>query len=93
MNTSTFQRDLFALDKQARHAVLNTLARLFQMEWQTVYQISGLNWEAVKTQTGPQGEPLYSLRITQKMRMLCLRRGDVLFCLSIHPDHDSAYSR
>lgn len=93
MNTVTFQRGLFALGKQERHAVLNTLARIFQMEWATVYEVSGLNWEAVKTQTGPQGEKLYSLRITQKMRMLCFWRGDTLFCLSVHPDHDSAYSR
>lgn len=90
-NAPVFQRDLLSLDKNGRHSALNTLARICQMEWDTLYQHSGLNWEAIKSQVGPQGETLYSLRITQKMRSLCLRRGNFLHCISIHPDHDSAY--
>ena len=92
-NAPTFQRDLLALDKDGRHAVLNTLSRICQMDWDTLYRHSGLNWEAVKSQAGPQGGMLYSLRITQKMRLLCVRRGNYLHCISLHPDHDSAYSR
>ncbi|WP_420597182.1 hypothetical protein [Deinococcus sp.] len=92
-NAPTFQRDLLALDKNDRNSVLNTFARLVQMDWEMLYQQPGLNWEAVKSQTGPQGAKLYSLRVTQKMRLLCVRRGNALHCISLHPDHDSAYTR
>jgi hypothetical protein len=90
-NAPTFQRDLLALDKNNRNAVLNTFVRLIQLDWDMLYQHPGLNWEAIRSKTGPQGERLYSLRVTQSMRLLCVRRGNYLHCISLHPDHDSAY--
>lgn len=93
LNVPTFQRDLFALEKAERHAVLNTLARLYGLDWETLYRAPGLNWEKVRSQAGPGGETLYTLRVSQKVRLLCTRTGDTLHCISIHPDHDSAYGR
>jgi hypothetical protein len=93
LNVSPFQRDLFALDKTERHAVLNTLARLYALDWDTLYRLPGLNWEKVRSQTGPQGEALYTLQVSQKSRLLCTRTGDTLHLISSHPDHDSAYGR
>lgn len=76
LNVPTFQRDLFALEKAERHAILNTLTRLYSLDWTTLYRTSGLNWEKVRSQTGPEGETLYSLRVSQKSRLLCTRTGD-----------------
>lgn len=91
LNNPEFQRQLFDLEKQERHLVLNTLGRLLGMDWETVYKHSGLNWEQIHSLSGPQGQILYSLRVTQKMRAVAWREGEVLRLLSLHADHDSAY--
>ncbi|MEF2279466.1 hypothetical protein V3W47_14275 [Deinococcus sp. YIM 134068] len=93
LNVPTFQRDLFGLEKAERHAVLNTLARLYTLDWDTLSRASGLNWEKVHSRTGPNGETLYTLCVSQKNRLLCTRTGDTLHLISIHPDHDSAHGR
>lgn len=72
---------------------MSTLSRLYTLDWDTLYRAPGLNWEKVRSQTGPSGETLYSLRVSQKSRLLCTRTGDTLHLISIHPDHDSAYGR
>ncbi len=94
MNVPEFQQQLVALDKNERHAVISTIGKLLVMDWPTVYAHTGLNWEQIKEKEtgGPNGEALYSLRATQKMRLLGFRKGEALVLLSIHPDHDSAYA-
>ena len=93
LNIPEFQANLFALTKDERHAVINTLSRLLSLSWPELYQHPGLNWERIHNTTGPSGQALYSLRVTQKMRLTAWREGEALRLLSIHPDHDSAYSR
>ena len=94
MNVPEFQQQLVALDKHERHAVISTIGKLLALDWPTLYAHTGLNWEQIKESdaAGPDGTALYSLRATQKMRLVGFRKGDSLVLLSIHPDHDSAYS-
>jgi hypothetical protein len=70
--------------------VVEVLDRLRKMGWNDVYRSSGLKWEKIG-RTASNGEPLYSLRITQKVRAVGFREGDYLRLVSLHPDHDSAY--
>jgi hypothetical protein len=93
LNHPEFQRDFLALEKTELLAFVKTLRKLMQMEWQQVYADNGLNWELIKSAEGPEGQKLYSLRVTQKCRALVERNGDTLVSISLHPDHDSAYSR
>ena len=92
LNNPAFQWQMVELEKAERHALISTFRKLLSLEWDELYTHPGLNWEAVKDVEGPQGQTLYSLRVTQKMRLLGWRDGDLLRLLSIHPDHDSAYS-
>ena len=91
LNNPVFQRQLFALPKEAQWNVLSTLRKLAGMSWSQVYQDHGLRWEVVHTRRGPHGERLYSFRISQGFRGLAYREGPWMRLLSLHPDHDTAY--
>lgn len=93
LNRPRFQQDFLDLEKTELMAFVKTLRKLIQMDWQQVYEDHGFNWELIKSAEGPEGQKLYSLRVTQKCRALVERKGDTLVFLSLHPDHDSAYSR
>src|SRR5262245_51693897 len=93
LNSPVFQRQLFGLQKDQQRAVLMTLRKLSEMTWNQVYRDAGLKWELIASQTGPKGEPVYSLRIGQGFRALAHRDGDWMRFHSLHPDHDSAYER
>jgi hypothetical protein len=92
MNNTAFQRDLFALEKNLRHAALNTLQRISRLTWTQVYRDSGLKWERIHSVgSKTESRAVYSLRFTQGRRMTANREGNVLCLLSIPPDHDSTY--
>jgi hypothetical protein len=91
LNSPVFQRDLFALSKQDQTALLSTLKRIRGMTWRQVYADSGLKWEAIHSRQGPNGQRLYSFRISQAFRAVAYRDGPWLRILTLHPDHDSAY--
>jgi hypothetical protein len=93
LNRSRFQQDFLMLEKTELIAFVKTLRKLVQMEWQQIYEDNGLNWELIKSAEGPEGQKVYSLRVTQKCRALVERKSDTLVFISLHPDHDSAYSR
>ena len=90
LTNAVFQRQLFALEKQYRYAVLNCLAKLIHMEWNGLYRDRGLRWEVIQSRVDEDNQRLYSLRVTQKMRATGRRNGDFLELLSLHADHDSA---
>lgn len=92
LNSPQFQDDFFALDAAELKQVVAALRRLRQMEWDVVYSHPGLNWEAVdhiKTATGAKA---CSIRLSRKIRAIGYREGEFLRLVSLHPDHDSAYS-
>lgn len=91
LNNPVFLQHLFALGKDERHILIDTLEKLSRLDWQMLYRSAGFKWELISSVTGPQGQRIYSLRASQKMRVLAWREGDILRLLSIHPDHDSAY--
>jgi hypothetical protein len=62
------------------------------MTWLQLQQSKGLRWELIQSRQGPQGERLYSLRVSRSCRAVAWREGDWLRFLSLHPEHNSAYS-
>ena len=86
-----FQDDFFTLETTELKQVVAALRRLRQMDWESVYSHSGLNWEALDHIKTPNGAKAYSLRLSRKMRAIGYRDGDFLRLVSLHTDHDSAY--
>ena len=82
--------NLLALEKQEAWAVLKTFRLLQGMTWEQLQRSKGLRWELIQSRQGPQGQRLYSLRISRGCRAVAWRDGDWLRLLSLHPDHDSA---
>ena len=94
LNNPTFHNNLFSLQKQERHAALDTLNKLRQLSWNQLYRDSGLKWEKISSVKFPAGiDAIYSLRITQSRRATAFREGDFMRLLKIAPDHDSTYGR
>lgn len=93
LNHPEFQNDLLALEKEDGSRFLAVLKKLSRMSWQQVYRDKGLNWEYISSYAGPNGQRLYSIRITKKFRAVVFREENYLTFLSLHPDHDSAYRR
>jgi len=92
LNDPIFQKCWFALEREEALAVLAALRKLLQLDWEQLYRDRGLRWEAILSRTGPSGQRIYSLRVTRRVRAIAWRDGDFLRLLSLHPDHDSAYS-
>jgi len=91
LNNAEFQSQLFELSKDQQRAVLNTLRKTSAMSWEQIYRDTGLNWEAVASQVGPDGQRVYSFRIGKAFRAIAFRDGMWMRIQSLHPDHDSAY--
>ena len=94
LNNPVFQRDLLGLQKVERHAALDTLAKLRQLNWQQVYRDKGLHWEKIVSINPPPGiAALYSVRITQTRRAVAYRDGAFIRLLAIPSDHDATYGK
>jgi hypothetical protein len=91
LNNPLFQDDWFALDRQEALAVVATLRKIRQLDWDQLYRDKGLRWEAILSRRGPNGQRLYSLRITKRARAVAYRDGNALRLLALHADHDSTY--
>lgn len=91
LNLETFQEGLFDLESAEQVALLATFGRIVRMTWDQVYRDKGLHWEAIQTRTGAGKLRLYSIRVTRKLRAVAYRDGNFMRCVSLHPDHDSAY--
>ena len=91
LNNPVFQEHWFALERQEALAEVATLRKIRNLEWDQLYRDKGLRWEAILSRTGPNGQRLYSLRITQRARAVAFRDGNTLRLLALHADRDSAY--
>ncbi len=91
LNNPFFQGNWFSLERTEALAVLATLRKLGQLEWEQLYRDKGLRWEAILSRKGPEGVRVCSLRISRKARAVAYRDGQFLRFLSIQADHDSAY--
>jgi hypothetical protein len=91
MNYPSFQNQLFSLEKIEQRALLNTLRKITQLSWETLYLDKGIRWELITSKKTEEGRSLYSFRFSQKYRSVAYRDGKYLVLLSLHPDHDGAY--
>ncbi len=92
LNNPQFQLQLFGLGKPDQRGVLLSLKKLSKMNWNQVYRDRGLKWEAILSRSGLHGEKLHTIRMSKGFRAVVVRDGPWLRLLSLHPDHDSAYS-
>lgn len=93
LNSPEFQDVLFRLERSELKQVVGSLRRLRELDWNTVYRHTGFKWEAIRHIRTPNGATAYSLRLSEKIRAIGYRDGDLLRIISLHPDHDSAYGR
>jgi hypothetical protein len=91
LNSPEFQDVFFRLELGELKQVIAALARLRELDWNSLYRHTGYRWEAIEHLTAPNGARVYSLRLSQKIRAIAYRDGDFLRLISLHPDHDSAY--
>lgn len=93
LNSPAFQDVSFHLELGELKQVVTSLRRLRDLDWTSLYRHTGFRWEAIAHLEAPNGERVYSLRLSQKTRAVAYRDGDFLRLVSLHPDHDSTYER
>ena len=92
LNSPAFQDVFFRLEPGDLKQVVLSLRRLRELDWNALYRHTGFQWEAVHHLKAPNGTQVYSLRLSQRIRAIAFREGDFLRLISLHPDHDSAYT-
>jgi len=91
LNFSTFQEQLFNLEKLEQRAFLNTLKKIKQLTFEELYRDKGLRWELITSKKTKKGDNIYSFRFSRKYRCTAYRDKDFLVILDLFVDHDSAY--
>jgi hypothetical protein len=72
--------------------VAGSLDRIQKLDWSNAYASKRLHWEAIDHLKAPDGKStVYSVRLSQKIRGLAFRDGELMRFISLYPDHDSAY--
>jgi hypothetical protein len=92
LNNPAFQSQWFRLEKDERNAVLQSCVKLAALGWEELYRDKGFRWELIHSRRAADGGRLYSIRITRAIRAVVRRSGEFLEFLTLHADHDSAYS-
>ena len=91
---STSQEQLLSLQKNERHAALDTLNKIRKLSWNQLYRDQGIKWEKITSIKPPAGiDAVYSFRISQSRRATAHRDGDFIRLLTIAPDHDATYGK
>jgi hypothetical protein len=94
LNNPVFQEHLLSLQKNERHAALDTLNKIRKLTWNQLYRDQGNKWEKITSIKPPAGiDAVYSLRISQSRRATAHRDGDFIRLLTIAPDHDATYGK
>jgi len=92
LNSPEFLDVFLHLEQTELAQVVSSLERIKKLDWSMVYASKGLHWEAIDHLKAPGGKSeVHSVRLSQKMRALAFREGDLMRFISLHPDHDSAY--
>jgi hypothetical protein len=99
INFPRFLEEFEALESTEADLLLKTLSRIERMTWSDVYRTStktagdkrGINFEPLdkEIEGGPR---IATIRVTAKFRARVCREGRKMRLISLHPDHDSAYS-
>jgi hypothetical protein len=94
LNNPVFQEQLLSLQKNERHAALDTLNKIRKLTWNQLVRDQGIKWEKITSIKPPTGiDAVYSLRISQSRRATAHRDGDFIRLLTIAPDHDATYGK
>jgi len=94
LNNPVFQEQLLSLQKNERHAALDTLNKIRKLTWNQLYRDQGIKWEKITSIKPPAGiDAVYSLRISQSRRATAHRDGNFIRLLTIAPDHDATYGK
>ena len=92
LNSPEFLEVFLRLNAVDLAQVAGSLDRIQKLDWSNVYASKGLHWEAIDHLKAPDGKStVYSVRLSQKIRGLAFRDGELMRFISLHPDHDSAY--
>lgn len=91
LNGPEFQDVFFRLELNELKQVVASLARLRELDWNSLYRHTGFRWETIQHLKAPNRAKVYSLRLSQKIRAIAYRDGRFLRLISLHVDHDSAY--
>ena len=77
----------------------NCIEKIKKMTWAQIYATSskgagkrGINWGVIAHQKTASDGVVASIRISEKFRVRVTRDGVFMRFISVHPDHDSAYS-
>ena len=92
LNDPDLKAALSGLSERELKEAMGTFRKIVQMTWQQIYRDKGLNWEKIKSRPGPAGQSLYSFRISRRIHGVAYRYGDFMRVLTVHEDHDSAYT-
>lgn len=84
---------LFRLELAELKQMVGSLRQIRELDWSTLYRHTGFQWEAIRHLRTPHGATAHSLRLSENVRAVAYRDGDLLRVVSLHPDHDSAYRR
>jgi hypothetical protein len=82
LNSPEFQDVLFRLEATELKQVVASLRRLRELEWATLDRHTGFTWEAIEHLKAPNGAKVYSLRLSQRIRALGFRDGELLRLIS-----------
>ncbi|MEI6110815.1 MAG: hypothetical protein WCP63_03955 [Cyanobium sp. ELA712] len=94
LNNPVFQEQLLSLQKNERHAALDTLNKIRKLSWNQLVRDQGIKWEKITSIKPPAGiDAVYSLRISQSRRATAHRDGDFIRLLTIAPNHDATYGK
>jgi hypothetical protein len=93
LNSPEFQDVFFRLEAEQLKQVVASLRRLRELDWNGLHRHTGFRWEAIEHLEAPNGGTVYSVRLGQQIRAIGFRDGNFLRLTSLHPDHDSAYTR
>lgn len=92
LNDPDLKAALSSLSERELKEAMGTFRKIAQMTWQQIYRDKGLNWEKIKSRPGLAGQSLYSFRISRRIRGVAYRHGDFMRVLTVHEDHNSAYT-
>jgi hypothetical protein len=93
INYPEFLASLKRMEKKDQTRVIDTFAKLSNMDWSQVERDNSLNWEKVSLKPIDGIDALYTIRITQKIRAVVTRQDDFMRFITVSSDHDGIYGK
>ncbi|RYZ53553.1 MAG: hypothetical protein EOP07_17595 [Proteobacteria bacterium] len=98
INFPRFLEEFEKLEKREADLLLKTLSRIETMTWNDIYRSSsktagekrGINYEPLDSSDRDQS--IATIRVTLRFRARVCRDRRKMILISLHPDHDSAYT-